>query len=125
MTDARLVLVADDEADIRKLIGVRLGRLGYEVVTANDGEAALARARERVPDLVIIDVRMPKLSGLDVVRELRRDEATRAVPVIMVTASVEEENLARGLEAGAQEVVRKPFRPEELLAHVERLLADG
>jgi DNA-binding response OmpR family regulator len=122
VTDRQLVLVADDDKDILALVAFRLERSGYEVVTAVDGEEALRLARERTPDLVVLDVMMPKLTGYDVTRELRADEATSRIPVILLTARVQEADVARGFEAGADDYVKKPFSPQELRARVQAIL---
>jgi DNA-binding response OmpR family regulator len=117
-----LVLVADDDPDIRSLVVLRLERSGYEVVAAGDGEEALATALERNPDLALLDVMMPKLDGYEVTERLRREEATRHLPVILLTARVQETDIARGLEAGADEYVKKPFSLTELRARVQAVL---
>jgi CheY-like chemotaxis protein len=121
----RLILAADDDRDILALVAFRLGREGHEVLTAVDGEEALALARTRLPDLAILDVRMPKLTGLEVVRALRADEATRAMPVVLLTASVQDESVQDGYDAGADEYMKKPFSPQELATRVEQMLAAG
>lgn len=117
-----LVLVADDDADILALVAFRLERSGYSVVTAADGEEALRVARERHPDLAVLDVMMPKLTGYDVTRALRAEEATARMPVILLTARVQEADVARGFEAGADDYVKKPFSPQELRARVQAVL---
>ncbi|MEA2480397.1 MAG: hypothetical protein QOJ07_2319 [Thermoleophilaceae bacterium] len=126
MTDTKrdrpVVLVADDDEDIRDLVAFRLDRAGYEVLRAGDGEQALALAREHRPDLAVLDVMMPKLTGYDVTRELRADAATEAIPVILLTARVQEADVARGFEAGADDYVKKPFSPQELKVRVEAVL---
>ena len=125
MTDgapAPLVLVADDDADILQLVAFRLERAGYEVITAADGEQALALARERQPALAILDVMMPKLTGYDVTTQLRADESTSRIPVILLTARVQESDVARGFEAGADDYIKKPFSPQELRARVQAIL---
>lgn len=121
-TERPLVLAADDDQDILALVAYRLARAGFAVITAQDGERALALACEREPDLIILDVRMPKLTGLDVVRLLRTREETRQVPVILLTASVQDTSVERGFEAGADDYIRKPFSPEELAARVDDML---
>jgi DNA-binding response OmpR family regulator len=121
--DRRLIVAADDDEDILALVAFRLKREGHEVLTARDGEEALALILERSPDLVILDVRMPKMTGIDVVHALRQAEATRAVPVILLTASVQEESVKSGFEAGADEYVKKPFSPHDLVTRVEEMLA--
>lgn len=118
----KTVLIADDDQDILELVAFRLERAGYEVVTAGDGEAALALARERGPALAVLDVMMPKLTGYDVVRAMREEEGTRDIPVILLTARVQDADVSRGFEAGADDYVRKPFSPQELRARVEAVL---
>lgn len=117
-----LVLVADDDADILALIEYRLTTLGYEVVTATDGEAALQRCAERVPDLCLLDVMMPRVGGLEVLHGMRADPALEQVPVILLTARVKDDDVERGFDAGADDYLRKPFRLEDLRARVEALL---
>jgi DNA-binding response OmpR family regulator len=117
-----LVLVADDDPDIRSLVTLRLERSGYEVIAAGDGEQALAAALERAPDLALIDVMMPKLDGYEVTERLRQEEATRHLPVILLTARVQETDIARGVEAGADDYVKKPFSTTELRDRVQAVL---
>jgi DNA-binding response OmpR family regulator len=117
-----LVLVADDDPDIRSLVTLRLERSGYEVVAAGDGEQALAAALERAPDLALLDVMMPKLDGYEVTERLRQEEATRHLPVILLTARVQETDIARGVEAGADDYVKKPFSTSELRDRVQAVL---
>lgn len=120
--DGPLVLVADDDDDIRSLVIFRLERSGYRTVVARDGEEALALALERRPDLAVLDVMMPKLDGYEVTRRLRREDATRAMPVILLTARVQDADVARGFESGADDYIRKPFSPQELCARVQAIL---
>jgi DNA-binding response OmpR family regulator len=117
-----LVLVADDDHDILTLVSFRLERAGYDVVAARDGEEALRLALERVPDLAVLDVMMPKLDGYEVTTRLRQNRATRRMPVILLTARVQEADIARGFEAGADDYVKKPFSPQELGARVQAIL---
>jgi DNA-binding response OmpR family regulator len=117
-----LVLVADDDHDILTLVSFRLERAGYDVVGARDGEEALRLALERVPDLAVLDVMMPKLDGYEVTTRLRQNRATRRMPVILLTARVQEADIARGFEAGADDYVKKPFSPQELGARVQAIL---
>ncbi len=111
------VLVADDNADMRQYIARILGEQ-YRVRAVPDGEAALAAARERVPDLVLTDVMMPRLDGFGLLRELRADSRTRGVPVIMLSARAGEESRVEGMQAGADDYLVKPFSARELLARV-------
>ena len=120
--DRPVVLVADDDDDIRDLVAFRLDRAGYEVLRAGDGQQALDLAKEHRPDLAVLDVMMPKLTGYDVTRELRADAATSRIPVILLTARVQEADVARGFEAGADDYVKKPFSPQELKARVQAVL---
>jgi DNA-binding response OmpR family regulator len=123
MSDAApLILVADDDQDIRALVAFRLERAGYEVVQASDGEEAVRLAFERVPDLAVLDVMMPKLTGLEVTRRLRDAEETRRVPVILLTARAQEADVVAGFEAGADDYLRKPFSPQELRSRVQAIL---
>jgi DNA-binding response OmpR family regulator len=117
-----LVLVADDDPDILTLVGFRLERAGYEVLAARDGEEALALALERQPDLAILDVMMPKLDGYEVTQRLRDNHATSGMPVILLTARVQEADITRGFEAGADDYIKKPFSPQELRARVQAIL---
>ena len=117
-----LVLVADDNGVVRDLIVFRLERSGYRVVAASDGQEALRIAREEVPDLAILDVMMPNLTGVEVTQRLRADDATSQIPVILLTARVQEVDIARGFEAGADDYIRKPFNPQELRARVQAIL---
>ena len=120
--DRPVVLVADDDDDIRDLVAFRLDRAGYEVLRAGDGQQALDLAREHHPDLAVLDVMMPKLTGYDVTRELRANAETSRIPVILLTARVQEADVARGFEAGADDYVKKPFSPQELKARVQAVL---
>jgi DNA-binding response OmpR family regulator len=120
-----VIVAADDDEDILSLVAFRLGRAGHEVVTARDGEEALGLVQSRAPDLVILDVRMPKMTGIDVVRALRQVEATKTVPVILLTASVQEESVKDGFDAGADDYIKKPFSPQELVTRVETILKRG
>jgi DNA-binding response OmpR family regulator len=123
MTEKPLVLIADDDEDIRALVAFRLERAGYDVVTAGDGEQALRLALEHAPQLAVLDVMMPKLTGLEVTRRLRAEEATSAIPVILLTARVQEADIAAGFEAGAADYIKKPFSPQELRTRVQTILA--
>lgn len=116
------ILVADDEPDVLELVGYRLSRSGFTVVEACDGEEALARALDHVPDLAVLDVMMPKLDGYELTRRLRAADATQRVPVILLTARAQESDIATGFEAGADDYLRKPFNPDELVARVRAVL---
>ena len=122
MTDAPLVLCADDDEDILSLVSLRLRRAGFEVATAVDGEQAVQIARERRPVLAVLDVMMPKLTGYEVLAELRGDEALRGMKVILLSARVQEGDVARGMDAGADAYLAKPFKAQDLVSKVEELL---
>lgn len=121
--DAQRILVADNDEDILTLVAFRLERMGYEVLVARDGAEALDRAREELPDLCVLDVMMPKLTGYEVTRALRADPRTQDVPVILLTARVQEADVRSGYDAGADDYVRKPFNPQELRDRVAAALA--
>lgn len=120
--DTPLVLVADDEEDIRALVTFRLKRAGYEVITAADGEEALLLATSRLPDLAVLDMMMPKATGLEVTRSMREQATTKDIPVILLTARAQEADVSRGFEAGADDYVKKPFSPQDLQTRVQALL---
>jgi DNA-binding response OmpR family regulator len=117
-----VILVADDSATISAMVSSRFARSGYDVVSAANGEDALRLARERLPALAILDVEMPRLNGLEVTAALREDEATKDIPVILLTAHDLDSDVARGFASGATDYVTKPFSPQELEARVETLL---
>jgi DNA-binding response OmpR family regulator len=117
-----LVLVADDDPDILALVRFRLERDGYEVLSAPDGEAALDLAMARTPDLAVLDVMMPRLDGYEVTRRLREHGPTTTIPIILLTARVQEPDLERGFEAGADDYVTKPFSPQALGERVQAAL---
>ena len=115
-----LILVADDEADLAMGLRDNLQFEGYEVIVASDGEAAAAAALEQSPDLLLLDIMMPKLDGLEVCRRVR--EAGHTIPILMLTAKSQEIDVVRGLEAGADDYVTKPFSIRELLARIKAAL---
>jgi DNA-binding response OmpR family regulator len=117
-----LILVVDDRADSRKLLALHLQHEGWAVQAAADGEQALALARKTPPNLVLLDVLMPGMDGFEVCRRLRALPATARVPVVMLTSLDETDDCVRGLEAGADDFVHKPYRPPELRARVRSLL---
>ena len=116
------VLVADDDPDIQSLVVLRLERCGYRVLRASDGQEALDLALSELPDLAVLDITMPKLDGCEVTRSLRAHAPTAEMPVILLTARVQEGDVARGMEAGATDYVKKPFSPQELGARVTAIL---
>ena len=117
-----LILIADDDPDILALVSFRLERAGYEVVQARNGEEAVQVALARRPDLAVIDVMMPRVDGYEATRQLRQHEQTSRMPIILLTARVQEEDIARGFDAGADDYVKKPFSPQELGSRVQAVL---
>jgi DNA-binding response OmpR family regulator len=117
-----VVLVADDDPDILALVRFRLEREGYYVVSAPDGQAALELALDHTPDLAVLDVMMPRLDGYEVTRRLREHDATKGMPIILLTARVGESDLERGFEMGADGYVTKPFSPQMLREQVQAAL---
>jgi two-component system chemotaxis response regulator CheY len=118
----RLILTADDNAQIRMLVKAALRSLGHELIEAVDGEQALETAIERKPDLILLDVTMPKLDGWEVLRFLRKRPETAGVRVMMLTTAAHEDDLAQSEQLGANDYLVKPFSPGDLRQHVERLL---
>lgn len=116
------ILVVDDEPDVLDLVEFNLKGSGFEVITASDGEGALRQARAQFPDLIILDLMLPEVDGLEVCKILRRDPSTAGIPVIMVTAKATEIDRILGLELGADDYVTKPFSPRELVLRVKGLL---
>ncbi|MGH8244682.1 MAG: phosphate regulon transcriptional regulator PhoB [Steroidobacteraceae bacterium] len=121
MTDTR-ILVVEDEQPIRDLIAFGLRRAGCEVALAEHSQAALASIGDRRPDLVLVDWMLPDMSGLELVRALRRDANTRDIPIMMLTARAEEADKVAGLETGADDYLTKPFSARELIARIQAVL---
>src|SRR5262249_31895417 len=119
---AREVLVVEDEPDIRRLVVLHLERDGFRCRAVANGLDALREAKGNVPDLVVLDLMLPGLDGLEVCRRLRSDATTAAVPIIMLTAKSAEVDRVVGLEVGADDYVAKPFSPKELVARVRAVL---
>ena len=120
--DAPLILVADDDEDIRDLVTTTLSRQGYRIMSASTGDEALKLALEQTPSLAILDLVMPGLYGYSVMRRMKENDATKDVPVIVLTARTDPKDVARGLEVGAADYVEKPFHPEDLVARVQSAL---
>ncbi len=119
------ILVIEDEPDILEVIEFNLSREGFRVATAREGEEGLRKARRDAPDLVVLDLMLPGIDGVEICRQLKRDPVTRAIPVMMVTAKGEESDIVLGLGVGADDYVTKPFSPKELLARVQAVLRRG
>jgi DNA-binding response OmpR family regulator len=122
--EGELVLVADDDEDVRELVVFRLERAGYEVITAADGEEAVEVALRRRPRVCVIDVMMPKLDGYEVTERLRASEELAGAAILLLTASVHEDSVERGLAAGADDYVKKPFSPKELVERIGAALGN-
>lgn len=116
------ILVVDDDANLREIVVLKLQLAGFETHAVNDGEAGLAAAQERAPDLIVLDWMMPKMTGLEVSRALREDTRTSEIPIIMLTAKAQVDDLRRGFDAGATDYMVKPFNPSELVARVSAAL---
>ena len=116
------ILIIEDEPDIVELLEYNLAREGYRVLSARDGEGGLEQARSRAPDLVLLDLMLPGMDGLEVCRELRSGRGTSSLPVIMLTAKSEESDVVIGLGVGADDYIAKPFSPRELVARVRAVL---
>jgi len=116
------ILIVEDEPAIREMVGLALQRAGYEPVDAGDVAQAEMAIADRLPDLILLDWMLPDVSGLEFARRLKRDQATRHVPIIMLTARGEESERVKGLEVGADDYVTKPFSPRELMARIKAVL---
>jgi len=122
---AATVLVVDDEKDLVELVRYHLEKDGHKCLEARDGETALQLARERVPDLIVLDLMLPGVDGLEVCRKIRKDPKTASIAIIMLTAKSEEVDRIVGLEMGADDYMVKPFSPRELVARVKAVLRRG
>jgi DNA-binding response OmpR family regulator len=117
------VLVADDDRDVLNLVRFRLEREGVRVITASDGHEALETARAELPDVCVLDVMMPKLNGFEVLKELRENEATASIRVILLTARSGDSDVDQAFDVGADDYVTKPFNPQELRQRVRAQLS--
>jgi len=120
-----VVLVVDDEPDVIELLEFNLRNAGYDVFTAADGGEALKKEREVLPSVILLDVMLPEVDGLEVYKILRRDSATAGIPIVMLTAKAAEIDRVLGLELGADDYLTKPFSPRELILRVKNLLKRG
>jgi len=116
------ILIIEDDRDIVELVRYNLANEGFQVSGANDGATGLSNLKKSPPDLLLLDLMLPKLSGLEICREIRKDESLNRLPILMLTAKTAEEDRIRGLELGADDYVTKPFSPRELLARVRAVL---
>lgn len=119
---AQTILVAEDQEHIRSLITYKLKNSGYSVVAVADGVEALKKAQEIRPDLILLDVMMPLMTGFEVLARLKQHEQLKSIPVLLVTAQSQEDEVLRGLELGADDYITKPFSPNELAARVKTVL---
>jgi DNA-binding response OmpR family regulator len=119
------ILIVDDEPEAVELIDFNLKQAGFDVLTASDGAEALKKARSTSPNLIILDLMLPEIDGLEVCKMLRRDPATSAIPIIMLTAKAAEIDRVLGLELGADDYITKPFSPRELVLRVKNALQRG
>ena len=117
-----LILVVDDEEDILELVKYNLTREGYQVVCAATGEDAIVKAKRKLPDLILLDLMLPGIDGLEVCKLLKKDSKTEHIPIIMLTAKTEEADVVSGLEVGADDYITKPFSPKVLTARVRTML---
>jgi len=125
MRGVPMVLVVEDDPVILKLLEVNFDLEGYDVIVAKDGEEGLEQARTGDPDVIVTDIMMPRLSGLDLLTALKQDAKTAEIPVILLSAKAQTGDVRIGLEAGAADYITKPFEPLDLLERVQRLLPAG
>jgi two-component system alkaline phosphatase synthesis response regulator PhoP len=117
------ILIAEDERDIRELIAFSLQGLGgFSVVQASNGVDAVERAAAELPDLILMDVRMPRMTGYEACKKLKENDSTKSIPVIFLSAKGQESEIQQGLNAGAEEYILKPFAPDELVNQVRGVL---
>jgi DNA-binding response OmpR family regulator len=116
------ILIAEDERDIRDLINFTLGFAGYQVVTTSNGEEAYQAALREIPDLILLDVRMPRMTGYEACKLLKQEDSTRNIPIIFLSAKGQESEVKTGLEAGAEEYILKPFSPDQLVERIKAVL---
>ena len=119
------IVVVEDEADILEVIDYNLSKEGFDVSSSTDGLEGLAFVQKEIPDLVLLDLMLPGMDGIEICRKLKADSATRSISIIMVTAKGEESDIVLGLGIGADDYVLKPFRPRELIARVKSVLRRG
>ena len=116
---AKKILVVDDDPSIVEMLESRLKRRGYSIITALDGKKCIEEAKEKKPDLILLDVNMPELDGFAVCKYLKEDNKTKDIPIIMLTALAKEKDLAKGLEEGVYSFISKPFNFGDLLSEIE------
>ncbi len=117
------ILIAEDEPDIRELVAFTLRFAGHEVTTTSNGEEALHQASHLIPDIIIMDVRMPKMTGYDACRAMKADTKLKDVPIVFLSAKGQDSEIQTGLDVGAEEYLLKPFAPDQLVDRVKAILA--
>ena len=117
------ILIAEDERDIRDLITFTLKFAGHDVIPTKDGEEAYQTALQTTPDLILLDVRMPRMTGYEACQQIKANPVTQAIPVVFLSAKGQESEVKTGLDAGAEEYILKPFSPDQLIAQVKMVLA--
>jgi len=117
-----VILISEDEKDIRELIAFTLRFAGYEIISTTNGEEAYQIALEMLPDLVLLDVRMPRMSGYEVCKKLKKNETTRDIPVVFISAKGQVNEIEEGISAGAEEYILKPFSPDQLTKSINAIL---
>ncbi len=118
---AKRILVVDDERHIVRLVEVNLARAGYEVITAFDGIEALEKVEQEMPDMIVLDVMMPRMDGFEVLKNLQAEPKYKDIPVIMLTAKAQDADIFKGWQSGVSSYLTKPFNPKELLVFVQRI----
>ncbi len=121
---AKKILVIDDETELLKALTIRLGASGYEVITAQDGQEGLEKARSSNPDLIVLDILMPKMDGYEVCRLLKFDAKYKSIPIIMLTAKVQDIDKAMGKKVGADDYIAKPFETQDLIDKIKSYLGE-
>lgn len=118
------ILVVDDENELLKALSIRLKTSGYEVITASDGQEGLEKAKSQSPDLIVLDILMPKMDGYEVCRMLKFDEKYKSIPVIMLTAKAQDIDKAMGKKVGADDYITKPFETQDLVDKIKKHLGE-
>ncbi|MDP1547933.1 MAG: response regulator [Anaerolineales bacterium] len=117
------ILIAEDEPDIRELVAFTLRFAGHEVTTASNGEEALHQAMQTIPDLILMDVRMPRMTGYDACRAMKAEPSVKEIPVVFLSAKGQDSEIQTGLDAGAEDYLLKPFAPDQLVERVKAILS--
>lgn len=120
----RTILVVDDETELLKAISIRLKASGYEVITAQDGQEGLEKAKSLSPDLIVLDILMPRMDGYEVCRLLKFDEKYKSIPIIMLTAKTQDIDKAMGKKVGADDYITKPFETQDLVDKIKKHLGE-